>query len=63
MVDDTGVVGLGLREIGGAALLKQLVRTAWEGHAWHFDHVVAVKDGGGECGVVGPHSFPEGQMT
>ena len=38
-------------ERGGKALLEQLVRTAWEGHAWHFDHVVAVKDGGGACTV------------
>ena len=38
-------------EAGGGALLEALVRTAWEGCAWHFDHVVAVKDGGGECTV------------
>jgi hypothetical protein len=36
---------------GNAKLLEQLVRTAWEGHAWHFDHVVAVFEGGGECTV------------
>jgi hypothetical protein len=33
-------------EAGGRVLLDQLVRTAWAGHAWHFDHIVAVKDGG-----------------
>ena len=36
---------------GNAKLLEQLVRTAWEGHAWHFDHIVAVYEGGGECSV------------
>ena len=36
---------------GNARALEQLVRTAWEGHAWHFDHVVAVYEGGGECTV------------
>ena len=38
-------------ERGGGALLEQLCRTAWEGHAWHFDHVLAVRDGGGQCTV------------
>ena len=33
------------------ALLEQLVRTAWGGPRLHFDHVVAVKDGGGACTV------------
>jgi hypothetical protein len=38
-------------EKGGKALLDRLVMTAWEGSAWHFDHVVAVYEGGGECTV------------
>ena len=36
---------------GNAKQLERLARTAWEGDAWHFDHVVAVYEGGGECTV------------
>ena len=39
----------GLR--GAAAALTKLVEAPVEGNAWHADHVVAVRDGGGEGGL------------
>ena len=36
---------------GNGKLLDLFVRTAWEGHAWHFDHIKPVYKGGGECTV------------
>jgi 5-methylcytosine-specific restriction endonuclease McrA len=32
-------------------LVTAQVGSAAEGHAWHADHKVAVRDGGGECNL------------
>lgn len=32
--------------------LDEIVRTAHAGSLWQADHIIAVKDGGGECGLV-----------
>ena len=36
---------------GNGKALQRLVESAAEGCAWHADHKVAVRDGGGECGL------------
>eukprot|EP00897_Mesotaenium_endlicherianum_P001819 jgi/Mesen1/1665/ME000135S00648 len=33
------------------AMLQRLVKDCLEGNAWHADHVVPVRDGGGECAL------------
>jgi 5-methylcytosine-specific restriction endonuclease McrA len=36
---------------GNGKALQRLVESAAEGCAWHADHKLAVRDGGGECGL------------